>query len=252
MVTLDINTARVPPGVRIYAIGDIHGRLDLLQALLEMIIANERLWPSQRPALIFLGDYVDRGPDSRSVIDLLIHDLPDGFQTLFLRGNHEDMLLRTIDNYDLFDLWAVNGGLATAKSYGVRIDAVKTYSAAEARSILSKLDQALPSTHRDFLMKLRLWAKVGDYFFVHAGVRPGVPLREQIESDCLFIREEFLQYEGGFGKIIVHGHTPVREPEIRPNRIDIDTGAVFTGRLTALCLEGETKKFLTTDGLGAY
>jgi serine/threonine protein phosphatase 1 len=244
---LDVNSACIPPGVRLYAIGDIHGRVDLLRKLLEIIVTHEVARPSQKAALIFLGDYVDRGPDSRGVIDLLIDGLPENFQTIFLRGNHEDMMLRAIADPDLFDFWAGNGGLATIQSYGINIGTAQHHSPDEARALLAELDRVLPQSHRDFLVSLRLWAKVGDYFFVHAGVRPGVPLRQQAENDCLFIRNEFLRDESSYGKIIVHGHTPVREPEIRPNRIGIDTGAVFTGRLTALVLEGRIKSFLTTN-----
>ncbi len=247
VVPPEINEARIPPGIRIYAIGDIHGRLDLLHALLGMILAREAESPSQHPALIFLGDYVDRGPDSRGVIDFLLNELPDEFQKIFLRGNHEAMLLGALENPDIFDVWATNGGIASAQSYGVNVAVAKSYSAEQTASILGQLEQLIPQSHYEFLRALQLWAKVGDYFFVHAGVRPGIPLREQFESDCLFIRDEFLRHEGRFEKIIVHGHTPVRTPDIRQNRIGIDTGAVFTGRLTALCLEGRTKKFLMTN-----
>lgn len=248
MSTADANWPCITPGVRVYAIGDIHGRLDLLHTLMDMIVANENDLPSPRPVLVFLGDYIDRGRESRAVIDFLLHDLPEGFQPLFLRGNHEDIMHRCLDGPELFDVWAANGGLATIQAYGVKVDPSGVYTADGAKSVLSKLVQAVPESHRDFLDRLRLWAKIGDYFFVHAGVRPGIPLRQQAESDYMFIRDEFLRYRGDFGKMIVHGHTPVSEPEILSNRIGIDTGAVFTGRLTALCLEGNARKFLMTRG----
>lgn len=247
VAAIDINSAGIPPGLRLYAIGDIHGRSDLLRKLIDMIVARETERPSQKTALIFLGDYIDRGPDSSGVIDLLIHDLPERFQVIYLRGNHEDMMVRALAYPEQFDFWSMNGGLATIQSYGIDAGAAQTHGLDEARAILAELDRALPHSHRDFLNALRLWAKVGDYFFVHAGVRPGIPLRQQTEHDYLFIRDEFLRDEGSFGKIIVHGHTPVRRPDIRPNRIGIDTGAVFTGHLTALILEGQTKNFLTTE-----
>ena len=134
-------------------------------------------------------------------------------------------------------------GLATAQSYGVSFD-----PETDPRNIIRQLDAALPHMHRHFLENLPIGLEIGDYLFVHAGVRPGVPLECQSEIDCLFIRDEFLHYQGSFGKVIIHGHTPAAEPEVLPNRIGIDTGAVFTGRLTALCLEGEKRQFFTTSG----
>ncbi len=247
MAELNTDNAKIPPGVRLYVIGDIHGRLDLLKQLIAIIVANENVAPSLRPVLIFLGDYIDRGPDSRGVIDYLIHDLPPGFQRLYLRGNHEDMMLRTLEAPPgPFQLWAANGGLAALESYRVEIGHSESLPSSAMQMAIAKLEKSLPVSHRKFLTGLRIWAKVGDFFFVHAGVRPGIPLRQQAEHDCLYIRDEFLRHEGNFEKVIVHGHTPVREPEIWPNRIGIDTGAVFTGRLTALCLEGERKTFFTT------
>lgn len=244
MPDLETN-ASVPDGLRVYAIGDVHGRLDLLEQLLETITSHEAAWPSPCPVLIFMGDYIDRGPDSRGVIDLLVNGLPGRFEHVFLRGNHEDMLLRIFEQADQFGLWAMNGGLATALSYGVEFDP-RDYSETDEKYIISRLDLALPQSHRDFLEKLRISVTLGDYFFVHAGVRPGVPLDQQAESDCLFIRDEFLKYRGDFGKVIVHGHTPVNAPELLPNRINVDTGAVFTDQLTALCLEGAKQAFLST------
>jgi serine/threonine protein phosphatase 1 len=250
MSALQPNLASVPPGVRIYAVGDIHGRLDLLEPLLEMIMAHDENASPACPVLIFMGDYIDRGPDSRGVIDLLVSGLPDQFEQVFLRGNHEDMMLRIFKQPDQFDVWAMNGGLATARSYGVEFNP-HNFSETDAKFIISRLDIAVPLAHRKFLEGLRINVTLGDYFFVHAGVRPGIPLDQQKESDCLFIRNDFLSYAGGFGKVIVHGHTPMAEPEDLPNRINVDTGAFFTDQLTALCLEGTSRKFATT-GRGWY
>jgi serine/threonine protein phosphatase 1 len=245
MPALRPNLASVPHGVRVYAIGDIHGRLDLLEALLARIAAHEHEAPPACPVLIFVGDYIDRGPDSRGVIEVLVNGLPDRFERVFLRGNHEDMMLRIFKQPDQFDLWATNGGLATARSYGIAFTP-HPFSATDVKFITSRLDVAIPMPHRKFLEGLRINVTLGDYFFVHAGVRPGIPLAQQKESDCLFIRDEFLSYRGSFGKVIVHGHTPKSEPENLPNRINVDTGAFFTDQLTALCLEGSSRKFFTT------
>ena len=247
MFTISANAASVPPGERVYAIGDIHGRLDLLDRLLDMIAAYETAHPCAGTRLIFLGDYIDRGADSRGVIERLARGIPGGLTAHFLRGNHEAVMLRCLEGPAMFANWAANGGLATLKSYGVNV-----VLGADAQTLLSQLREALPETHRAFLRGLKTTMEVGDYFFVHAGVRPGVPLASQAEEDCLFIRGKFLNHRGSFGKIVVHGHTPVSEPEILANRIGIDTGSFFSGRLTALRLEGTDRAFLTAEGEGNW
>jgi serine/threonine protein phosphatase 1 len=245
--TVQGRPASVPEGLRVYAVGDIHGQLDLLTTVADMIEASETLLAPARTVVIFLGDYIDRGPESRGVIDFLLRYRPRNIETVFLRGNHEDMLLNALHTPDMFHVWAMNGGLATALSYGVAFDPYHNPKS-DPRGIIRQLDAALPSAHRHFLENLPIGLEIGDYLFVHAGVRPGVPLDRQEDLDCLFIRDEFLDYRGSFGKVIVHGHTPAAEPEVLPNRIGIDTGAVFTGRLTALCLEGSEQRFFTTGG----
>ena len=246
MFTISANTASVPPGERVYAVGDIHGRLDLLDRLLEMIAAYETARPCAGTRLIFLGDYIDRGADSRRVIERLQQGIP-GLKAHFLRGNHEAIILRCLEGPAIFGNWAANGGLATLKSYGVDAS-----FASDARTVMGELLEVLPETHLAFLRSLKTTMEVGDYFFVHAGVRPGVPLASQTDEDCLFIREKFLRHRGSFGKIVVHGHTPVSEPEVLANRIGIDTGSFFSGRLTALRLEGTTRAFLTAEGEGQW
>lgn len=242
----DATKSSIPDGLRLYAIGDIHGRLDLLRSLMQMIEAHEAMLPPANTLLVFLGDYIDRGPDSRGVVDFLINRIPEKFETCFLRGNHEDMLTGVFESTNIFDVWTLNGGLATARSYGIEFDPHGA-SANDIKFIVKHLDVALPQAHRNFFNELHVSLEIGDYFFVHAGVRPGVPLDRQDESDCMFIRGDFLNYRGDFGKIIVHGHTPVEEPQILPNRIALDTGAFFSGRLTALCLEGSERSFLIAD-----
>jgi serine/threonine protein phosphatase 1 len=247
MFTISANTASVPPGERVYAVGDIHGRIDLLDRLLDIIAAYEDARPCSNASVIFLGDYIDRGAHSREVIERLLQGMPSGLTAHFLRGNHEAIMLRCLEGPEMFGNWVVNGGLATLKSYGVDAS-----FAADARTVMSELLEALPESHLRFLQSLKTTMVVGDYFFVHAGVRPGVPLDAQAEEDCLFIRGKFLKHRGSFGKIVVHGHTPVAEPEMLANRIGIDTGSFFSGRLTALRLEGTSRAFLTAEGEGHW
>ncbi len=239
---------RTPEGCRIYAVGDIHGRADLLDRLLG-IIGNDldRHPPAGRVITVFLGDYVDRGPASRGVIDRLISLQERGGDVVLLKGNHEVLFERFLksENDDDENYLYVNGGMATLSSYGVET-AGGRHAAIDAMRHLA--DATVPDAHKRFLAGLPLSARFGDYFFVHAGVRPGVPLEEQHEDDMLWIRGEFLRHAGDFGAVVVHGHTPVEAPEMLPNRIGIDTGAVFTGRLTSVVLEDESVRFLNTRG----
>jgi serine/threonine protein phosphatase 1 len=227
-------------------VGDIHGRTDLLENLLRQIEADAADSPNvARKTLVFLGDYIDRGPDSRGVVDMLIGGLPPGFETHFLKGNHEAILLNFLQNAWSLDNWLMNGGDATMHSYGVDTGRLAHLGASTA--IWSEaLAGLLPDEHLRFFQSLKLSVTFGDYLFVHAGIRPGVPLSAQDEADLVWIRWEFLDSSESFGKIVVHGHTPGREPVMRPNRIGIDTGAVFTSRLTALRLEGVSRRILQT------
>lgn len=242
--------ALIPDGIRLYAIGDIHGRLDLLTQLLEQIGEMETASPSDRAILVFLGDYIDRGPDSRGVIELLLNGLPENFEPVFLRGNHEEMLWETLQSHEYFHFWALNGGIATARSYGVQIADDVPVHLLDSVAISRDLVEAVPQSHKDFIEALQIRAEAGDYLFVHAGIRPNVPIEAQTDRDCLLIRNEFLSFQGDFGKIVVHGHTPVPEPESLHNRIGVDTGAFHTGRLTAVCLEGPSRRFLSTGQQG--
>lgn len=237
----------MPTGVRVYAVGDIHGRLDNLKTLLGMIEDIEEALSADRAILVFLGDYVDRGAESSGVIEHLLNGLPDRFEKVFLRGNHEEMMLQALGDIEFFDFWASNGGIATARSYGVDIPDGTRLHELDVQSIQQQLVDLVPQSHKDFLKALPIKAEAGDYLFVHAGVRPNVPLDAQIDRDCLLIRDEFLNYKGNFGKVVVHGHTPVREPESLHNRVGIDTGAFQTGCLTAVCLEDQSRRFISTN-----
>jgi serine/threonine protein phosphatase 1 len=233
--------ARVPAGWRIYAVGDVHGRADLLTELFNRIDSDLNARPIAKSIQIFLGDYIDRGPHSRQVIDLLIARRQQG-ETVFLKGNHEACALLFLEDRAKLSDWKELGGASTLLSYGVtpanRDDPQSQQQAATA------FRQALPADHRQFIQNLRLSYTCGGFFFVHAGVRPGIPLERQSERDLLWIRDDFLLHEEDFGKVVVHGHTPAHEPDVRPNRINIDTGAYATGRLTCMVLEGDQMRFL--------
>ena len=192
---------------------------------------------------VTLGDYFDRGPDSRGVLDRLISNpFPTDF--VALKGNHEELFETFLRDPAIADQWRHLGGLETLHSYGVQVRSLmvgKNY-----KQVAEALRAAVPQAHLRFLSSLKLSLTVGRYFLCHAGVRPGVPLEDQSAEDLLWIREQFLDSRADFGKIVVHGHTPIEEPEVRPNRINIDTGAFMTGRLTCVALEPERIRFLST------
>jgi serine/threonine protein phosphatase 1 len=231
----------VPPGTRIYAIGDIHGRLDLLDSVLARIDTDMRVHSVSNAICIFLGDYIDRGPDSKRVLDRLVN-YGRTQPTVCLMGNHEAFLREFLKNPDVLLNWRHCGGLETLLSYGLA--PMSEADARDRRKLASEFDRILPSDHREFLSGLKQYFICGDFFFVHAGVRPGICLSKQSEDDLLWIREDFLLSEDHFGKVVVHGHTPVLEPDVRPNRINIDTGAYATGRLTCLVLEADKIRFI--------
>jgi serine/threonine protein phosphatase 1 len=233
----------LPAGVRIYAVGDIHGRLDLLNELLARIDADIALRPAERAVYVFLGDYIDRGSSSRETIDRLIEH-GAAHETVFLKGNHELIAIKCLSDRGLFDHWLRLGGLATLVSYGVPAETLA--SAKQIAELQSAFHSALPQAHFRFFRDLQTSFSCGDFFFAHAGVKPDVELSHQKESDLLWIREEFLSSNRDFGKIIVHGHTPGSEIEVKPNRINIDTGAFATGRLTCLVIEDEQLSVIDT------
>jgi len=236
---------RIPGDARVYAIGDIHGRADLLAGMMRRIDADRNTAPPVRDTiLVFVGDYVDRGPDSAGVIDQLLALQRDTtIRTHLLKGNHEAMLNDFLADDAAFLQWAANGGLATLESYGIDVAAM---SGDDPEQLRQATLAAVPDAHLSLLRNLEVTVTIGDYLFVHAGVRPGLPLERQSEHDLIWIREPFLGYDGDLGNFVVHGHTPVPEPEIRANRIDIDTLAWRSGKLTALVLEGAARRFLQT------
>jgi serine/threonine protein phosphatase 1 len=225
----------------VYAVGDIHGRLDLLDALLARIDADLEGHAAEKSLQVFLGDYIDRGEASAQVVDRLIRR-GETTPMVCLKGNHEACLLDFLEDPEILGAWARNGGLTTLLSYGIEpgLDPDQGTRA----SLSAMLAETMPASHSHFLTTLPLTFTCGDYFFVHAGVRPGRSLARQREEDLLWIRDAFLSHEAPFERIIVHGHTPVMEPQVRANRINIDTGAYATGRLTCLRLEGEDIRIL--------
>lgn len=240
----------LPRGVRVYTIGDIHGRHDLLLAIERMI--DEDIAASGRYKdclIVYLGDFVDRGFDSRKVLDHLATRLSVGPVRTHLLGNHDLWLREFVKGNEVGQetaaSWLRFGGDATLLSYGIRLDLKKPEREriAEARH---EMAVRLPPEHLTWLHRLELAFSLGDYFFCHAGIRPDIPLEQQDEADLLWIREPFLSWNGEAGKIIVHGHTVEENPTIRSNRIGIDTGACWTGRLTCLVLEGTQRRFLQT------
>ena len=228
---------------RVYVIGDIHGRLDLLDQMIEEIERDLEKRPVDGGLTVTLGDYVDRGPNSRGVLDRLA-DSPFPTEYIALKGNHEAMFEAFLRDPTVASQWRRFGGLETLHSYGVAVAAVMIGKGFEEAS--SALRQSVPKEHFRFLESLKLSLSIGDYFLCHAGVRPGVPLEHQHAEDLLWIREEFLSSKMSFGKVVVHGHTPIASPEVLPTRINIDTGAFVTGQLTCLVLEGESRRFLST------
>lgn len=237
----------MPAGHAVYAIGDIHGRIDLLDALLDRIAADAaRHAADEKRTLVFLGDYIDRGTASRGVVDRLLSDPLPGFDTVRLLGNHEEALLDFVDGRAGAMDWLGYGGLETLMSYGVPLRALPN-DPDRVIELRSALVAALPPEHLAFYRSCALSHVAGDYVFVHAGVRPGVPFAGQHRADLLWIRDEFLRVREPLpGKVVVHGHTICDLPQDRGHRINIDTGAFVSGRLTGLALRGQRRQFLTT------
>lgn len=231
------------PGERIVAIGDIHGRLDLLHDLLERIIATLAVRPALRTRCVILGDFIDRGAHSRELIEMFrslkSRDL------VVLKGNHEAALVDAmLGDHHAAEVWARFGGIETLASFGVDVTAIDVEDSSE---LIACIRAAIPEGVGKWLARLPLTFRAGGYVFVHAGIRPGVPINRQAASDLLWIREAFTESDADHGAVIVHGHS-IREAgvEITANRICVDTGAYRTGRLSAVVLEGDQITPLTT------
>lgn len=247
MQSSSLQTPRNPSGAkdyRAYVIGDVHGRLDLLEELLAKIHGELEQRPAPRSLLVFVGDLIDRGPSSAQVIERLRNYWRLGVQPVFLLGNHEEVLLRIIHGEaELVASWLQFGGLECLQSYGV--DPVRIRAMTSERAV-ELIQDSIPTSHVAFLENFSDSCRFGDYLFVHAGICPGVALDHQLQSDLRWIRAPFLSDESDHGFVVVHGHTITREVDDRPNRIGIDTGAYRTGILTALAIEGEERWLLDT------
>ncbi len=237
------NAPRPAGAARVYAIGDIHGRLDLLRALYRRI-EDDAADAAGPCGIVFLGDYVDRGPDSAGVIDFLLGGVDPRFNPVFLKGNHEDLWKRFLDEPEIGPAWFDTGGIMTVVSYGIREGLAGR--AADFPAVALRLREAMPAAHHAFLDGLALSHRSGDYLFAHAGIRPRVPVERQEPGDLMWIRREFLG-AGEFGGLcVVHGHSQVTDAVDLPHRISVDTGAYHSGRLTCVVLDGETRRFIAT------
>jgi serine/threonine protein phosphatase 1 len=233
-----------PPGYRAYAVGDVHGRLDLLEVLLEQIHQDADRRAAKDVLLVFLGDLIDRGPASAGVVERLRAYRREGVRAIFLLGNHEEVLLRILGGEaGLITKWRWFGGSQCLESYGVDPERLEALSDDAALAVIR---DAIPPEHVEFLSSFVDTFRFGDYLFVHAGIRPGVALEEQQQSDLRWIREPFLLDDSDHGFVVVHGHTIKRRIDERPNRIGIDTGACATGVLTAIGIEGTDRWYLDT------
>ena len=238
-----LGEARTPPDMRIYAIGDVHGCDDLLAETHDRIADDLRRRPAGDHRIVHVGDYVDRGPDSAGVVERVLRLREADPRVVCLCGNHEDTLLKFLeDSEDWAATFLGYGGVATIESYGVPVE--QTYNEGGLALLCDRFAEAMPAPHLEFLRGLPLSVRFGDYLFCHAGIHPGVPLEEQTPDDLRWIRDVFLQDTRDHGVVVVHGHTPADEPEVRRNRINIDTGAFFSGRLTCVVLEGTAHRFL--------
>ena len=229
----------------IYAIGDIHGRADLLANLLDRIDADATGFQGDIH-IVFLGDYIDRGFQSRQVVEILLSDRLQPYRAHFLKGNHEDALLSFLADAEFGPKWAAYGGRETMVSYGVKPPRSMTLNS-EWESAHNEFLKRFPNAHLLFFRGLPTRGKIGGYGFVHAGLRPGRSFENQSDYDLMWIRDEFLSSDSEFDVKVVHGHTPTDAPYNDDRRINVDTGAYFTGRLTAVKLKGQLVEFIATQ-----
>jgi len=231
----------------VYAIGDVHGCLDQFLKL-EAAIVEDAATILGEKWIVTLGDYVDRGPASPAILAHIMTPAPAGFRRVCLVGNHEQLLLDFLDNPPAYLEWLEWGGLQTAEAYGMAYDPTQSWRRAPHR-FAEELRRLLPQAHLDLLRGLPICLSLPRVFFVHAGIRPGLPLEAQDDEDLIWIRAPFLRHHFSGELTVVHGHTPVEAVEVVPGRVDIDTGCFFSGVLTALrVLPNGTTKLLQARG----
>lgn len=230
-----------PQNIRLYAIGDVHGRFDLLQDMHGLIRADLDHRPVHDWRIIHLGDYIDRGPQSKEVLDFLIDAARHDPRILSLLGNHDEGFLNYLATGDTAGIFALHGGVETGLSYGVELDFSDTDKARRSHEALVK---AVPQTHVDFIRSMPRWLSFGDFFFCHAGVDPALPLEEQDPDDLIWIRTLFLKWTDPLAKVIIHGHTPQGAVDVQPNRVNLDTYAWKSGLLSAIAIDGVEKRFI--------
>lgn len=234
-----------PGGMRLYIIGDVHGCIDLLKSMHDRIHAELERDAVSDWRVILVGDYCDRGPHVRTTIDYLIDICARDRRYIALQGNHDQRFLEFLRRPDIHGLFCNYGGVQTAQSYGVELD---TRTQGSLKISHEALNRRVPQSHRDFLGSLPLTAEFEDFFICHAGIRPGIPLDHQDPEDLVWIRSEFLDYPQLHPKVIVHGHTVCQQPEVMPNRVNVDTGAVWSGVLSALVVDGSEKRLIDVRG----
>ncbi len=239
----------IPENQRVYAVGDIHGRADLVERIHEIIISDAAEHSHKKNFIVYLGDYLDRGPYARETIDLLISSQPPGFERVYLMGNHEQILLNFLDEPSILSMWLGVGGGSTLMSYGLKPPG-SGFSEQKAHEVRDELREKIPAEHIGFIKNLRQSFPAGDYLFVHAGIRPAVPIEDQTPDDIYWIRDEFLNSDADHGKMVIHGHTISEDIQHLSNRIAIDTGAYASGVLSCVVLEENRIKFLSTAGPG--
>lgn len=248
--SVHVEAPRLEPNAVLWAVGDVHGRNDLLQPLIAQVLDDLDQTDAQRRLFVGLGDYVDRGADSRGVIDSLIEmGRRPNLECRFLRGNHEIFFERFLSDPDLGPKWCEHGGRAALASYGITPPALAGDADGWAEAS-QKTAEVLPPAHRAFLRGLELSFSCGDYFFAHAGARPGTPLDEQTAEDLMWIRSDFTESFEPFEKIVVHGHTPSPAFYTDERRIGLDTGAYATGVLTAMRFQDDRRELLQVKALG--
>lgn len=243
-MSVKLGQSRTPANTRIYAVGDVHGYLDLLKQLHVKINEDVQAHPIDHHRIIFLGDYIDRGPESAGCVDYLIELLKNDHSVTCLKGNHEAKLQSfLVEPHTFADSFFTWGGIETAQSYGVDMNGYRG-EPHQIEQVCADLNENIPEAHQIFYEQLDITVSCEDYMFTHAGVRPSVPLDKQSEQDLMWIRSEFIPYQGLFDKVIVHGHTPAYPMEILPNRINVDTHAYDTGVLSCVVLEGTGYKVI--------